>query len=71
MQRGLANVSPERRREIASLGGKSVPREHRAFSRDPELAREAGRKGGKAARGRSALTLAEIDELIVSVSRGA
>lgn len=43
--RGLAAVSPERRREIASMGGKSVPKVKRAFS-DKKLARSAGKRGG-------------------------
>jgi general stress protein YciG len=30
----------------SSKGGKSVPDEKRSFSQDPELASEAGRKGG-------------------------
>jgi uncharacterized protein len=44
--RGLAALSPERRREIASMGGKSIDPERRAFARDRGLAAEAGRKGG-------------------------
>ena len=46
-RRGLASMSPERRREIASLGGRSVPKEKRAFS-DRQLARSAGKLGAKA-----------------------
>lgn len=46
--RGFASISPERRREIASMGGKSVPDEKRSFSKNRELAQAAGRKGGKA-----------------------
>ena len=45
--RGFASLTPERRKEIASMGGKSVPDEKRSFSRDHELAAEAGRKGGR------------------------
>jgi general stress protein YciG len=48
-KRGLACLSPERRREIASMGGKSVPPEKRAFARDAELAKQAGRVGGAVA----------------------
>ena len=47
-KRGLACLSPERRSEIARKGGKSVPPEKRAFSRDATLAAEAGRIGGSA-----------------------
>lgn len=44
--RGFASLTPERRSEIARLGGASVPREKRSFAANSELAREAGRKGG-------------------------
>jgi len=44
--RGFAAMTPEKRREIATKGGAGVPAEKRAFSRDRELAAEAGRKGG-------------------------
>ena len=43
--RGLAAMSPERRREIQSMGGKAVPKEKRAFN-DRTLARHAGKLGG-------------------------
>jgi uncharacterized protein len=45
-KRGFASMSPERRREIARMGGKSVPAESRAFSKQRDLAYKAGRKGG-------------------------
>ncbi|NBJ13133.1 con-10 family general stress protein [Microvirga arsenatis] len=45
-RRGFASMSPEKQREIASKGGKSVPAEKRSFSRNRHLAAEAGRKGG-------------------------
>ena len=45
-RRGFASMSPERQREIASKGGKSVPAEKRSFSQNRDLASEAGRKGG-------------------------
>jgi len=45
-QRGFASMSPEKRREIASKGGKSVPAEKRSFSQNRELAAEAVRKRG-------------------------
>ena len=47
-KRGFASMTPEKRREIASLGGRSVPAEKRSFSQDHALASEAGRKGGHA-----------------------
>jgi general stress protein YciG len=44
--RGFASLSPERRKEVASMGGKAVKAENRTFSRDPMAARIAGQKGG-------------------------
>ena len=44
--RGFAAMSLEKRCEIASLGGRSVPAEKRSFSMNKELAIEAGRRGG-------------------------
>jgi len=44
--RGFAAMSLEQRREIASKGGSSVAPEQRTFSRNSELARAAGQKGG-------------------------
>jgi len=46
-KRGFASLSRERRQEIARMGGRSVPKERRAYSQNHELAREAGRKGGQ------------------------
>lgn len=45
-KRGFASMTPEKRRQIASMGGKAVPAEARSFSKDRKLASEAGRKGG-------------------------
>lgn len=47
-KRGLASMSPERRREIARKGGRAVPAEKRAYSQNPELAAKSGQKGGRA-----------------------
>ena len=49
-KRGFAAMSPDKRREIASRGGKGVPASKRSFTRDPELASAAGRKGGRGRR---------------------
>lgn len=46
--RGFAALPLERHREIASAGGKAVRPENRSFSKNRELAVEAGRKGGQA-----------------------
>jgi len=47
-KRGFASMDLEKRRELASMGGKAVPRDKRSFALDPALASRAGRKGGKA-----------------------
>jgi len=47
-KRGFASMTPDRVREIASQGGKSVPSSKRSFSYNRELAVAAGRKGGAA-----------------------
>lgn len=49
--RGFASMDEDKQREIASKGGKAVPAEKRSFSQDPELASEAGRKGGQNSHG--------------------
>jgi general stress protein YciG len=46
-KRGFASMDPERRREIARMGGMSVPPEKRSFSQNAGLAVRAGRKGGQ------------------------
>lgn len=45
-KQGFAGMDPARQREIASMGGKAV--KVRSFSKDRELARRAGSKGGRA-----------------------
>ncbi|MFO0336290.1 MAG: general stress protein [Pseudomonadota bacterium] len=49
--RGFASMDPAKQRAIASKGGQSVPPSERSFSKDPELAASAGRKGGMASHG--------------------
>ena len=49
-KRGLAGMTPEKRKEIASKGGKSVPKEKRSYSVNRDLASKSGVKGGKASR---------------------
>ena len=49
--RGFASMDEKKQRDIASKGGHSVPAEERSFSRDHELAAEAGRKGGEHSHG--------------------
>lgn len=50
-KRGFAAMDPEKRREIASEGGKAAHEKGTAHEFDSEEAREAGRKGGRASRG--------------------
>jgi uncharacterized protein len=45
-KRGFASMDPEKQREIARKGGKSVPAEKRSYAQNTELAAAAGRKGG-------------------------
>lgn len=45
--RGFASMDEDKQREIAAKGGRSVPDEERSFSKNRELAAEAGRKGGR------------------------
>lgn len=43
--RGFASMSPEKQREIASMGGKASSGN---FKNDPARASKAGKKGGQA-----------------------
>jgi uncharacterized protein len=45
--RGFASMDAAKHRAIASMGGKAVPGEKRAYSQNRELAVQAGRKGGQ------------------------
>lgn len=50
-RKGFSALTPERRREIASMGGKAVKPENRQYSKNPELAKQSGKKGGKLSSG--------------------
>jgi uncharacterized protein len=50
--RGFAGMSDERRREIASKGGRAAHQRGTAYEWDSESAAQAGRKGGKASAAR-------------------
>ena len=50
--RGFAGMDDERKRQIASEGGKAAHRKGTAHEFTPEEAREAGRKGGQSSRRR-------------------
>jgi uncharacterized protein len=45
-KRGFGGMDPEKRKMISSLGGRAVRPENRSFSRNKDLARSAGKKGG-------------------------
>lgn len=48
---GFGGMDPDKQRDIAAEGGRSVPDDQRSFAQDRELASEAGRKGGEASAG--------------------
>lgn len=52
-KRGFGAMDPARVAEIARKGGMSVKPESRSFSKNRELAAEAGRKGGSGGKGKS------------------
>jgi len=66
--RGFASMSPDRRREIASLGGRSVQARGRAQKWSSEEAQAAGRKGGTKSR-RSKLSNEEYAALRSRIAR--
>ncbi|AWM85737.1 general stress protein [Microvirga sp. 17 mud 1-3] len=49
--RGFGSMDKEKQHEISRKGGESVSAEDRSFSKDRNLASEAGRKGGQRSRG--------------------
>jgi len=49
--RGFASMDEEKQRQAASKGGTSVPPQERSFSKDRELASDAGRRGGESSGG--------------------
>lgn len=51
LKRGFAVMDPDKVREIARLGGAAVPAEKRSFSKDRDLAAEAGAEGGRNSKG--------------------
>lgn len=50
--RGLASMTPERRREIASMGGKATPTQ---FKKGEQRSKDLGRRGGLKAGVKNAL----------------
>ena len=52
-KRGFGGMSPEKRKMISALGGRAVRPENRAFSKNKDLARSAGKKGGSYSKNRT------------------
>jgi general stress protein YciG len=52
--RGFAGMDEERQRQISSQGGRAAHEKGSAHEFSSEEAREAGRKGGQASRGKNA-----------------
>jgi len=50
-RRGVASMSPEKQREIASKGGRAAHEKGTAHEWTADEARSAGRKGGQVSRG--------------------
>ena len=67
-QRGFASMDATRRLEIARKGGRAVPAEKRAFSKNPELASAAGRLGGSSL-APAARSFSKSHELAVAAGR--
>ncbi len=55
-------MDPERRREVASRGGKAAHERGTAHEFTPDEAREAGRKGGQAGRRSSSAGMSDDSE---------
>lgn len=68
-KQGFASMDPEKQRQIASMGGSSVPAEKRPFAQNHRLAAEAGRKGGMASGGRHRNRPAREDVRVKEQSR--
>jgi general stress protein YciG len=63
-------MSPERRREIASKGGKACHENGNAYHWTSEKAQEAGRKGGtRSRRGKRNVTDAQVDALRARIAQ--
>lgn len=56
---GFAALTPERRSEIASMGGKESQRRGTAYRWTSEKAQEAGRKGGQSTKLKALLRFKE------------
>ncbi len=46
-RRGFASMTPERLRQVASKGGKGASRDDRTFRKHRDIAKSAGKIGGK------------------------
>lgn len=69
-KRGFALLSPERQRELASMGGKAAHASGRARKWTPRQARVAGASGGKAAHTSGAANRWSHDAAVVAGQKG-
>lgn len=69
--RGFAAMSPERRRELAKLGGQSVPPHKRSFSTKKGLAEKAGAVGGRSVSAEKRLFKKDPSRAIAAVKKRA
>ncbi len=61
-RRGLASMSIEKQREIASKGGRAAHEKGTAHEWTPDEARAAGRKGGQISRGGRGRLSDDVDD---------
>lgn len=64
--RGFGSMSAEKKRAIASMGGRAAHQYGTAHQWTPEEARAAGRKGGKASAAKKAAEQSDTTETPVS-----
>lgn len=69
-RRGFASMDEQRRREIASEGGKASHQRGTAHEFSPDEARMAGRKGGRAAHARGRAHVFNSDEARMAGRKG-
>lgn len=62
--RGFASMSPQRQREIASMGGKAAHKKGTAHEWDSHSAAAAGSKGGKVSWRRRQDRLRELEQQV-------
>lgn len=61
-RQGFASMSEEKKKQIASKGGRAAHQQGTAHEWDSEEARAAGKKGGQSQGGRQEDTIEELEE---------